>query len=46
MKTLSPWFLTLVLAALGPHAFAQEKVWRCGNEYTNTRPMRKSAAAR
>jgi hypothetical protein len=36
MKTLSVFLLT-ALAAAGVHvqAQAQERVWRCGNEYTN-----------
>ena len=35
MKTVLPTLLLTVAALAGLQAQAQEKVWRCGNEYTN-----------
>lgn len=34
MKTV-PFFLLLIASAAGFSVHAQERVWRCGNEYTN-----------
>ena len=35
MKTTVPFFLLLIASMAGFSVYAQERVWRCGNEYTN-----------
>lgn len=35
ISTLSALLMASLLAGLAAHAQAQERVWRCGNEYTN-----------
>lgn len=35
MKTLSQTVVLIAMALVAVQAHAQEKVWRCGNEYTN-----------